>query len=444
MSIEHSSVYRWILSTLDITWELRGLGLSTNGTTLWTELLYWTTLGTTIEKHPSDDIFSSTSSGTSGTTCGSSTQGQPIAFNTYRKSLESLDFGHIGGYPYRLSQHGGHLYADSTGGGSDGDAGSSVPSSAASSSVHLPLGGEVERPSSSYSNPAQQQQQSHPAAQDFHNAFGAMSLDDPGVLAGLTTDAAPFFSDPFAGSTGDPEATPMPPSGATSKEDKEGERAMWKEFLRTPLSGPNTSNSIQQQQQAQQQRGARQRVASLPSVKTPGPGFDTSRTAHEDDLRSYEAAVMARKAPVQLTLQPRLRRPPGQQQRGAQQQVPIARFSQGGSMSSSLAGVFGRPAAQAQAQAQLVPATFPRGGRMGNVAVKEEDGLRPTFKRLPSQTLGPPNSKRAFRGPAEEDDERGWAYNDEKEEEDRKPPRRLRMGRRLVLFLGALPNGGGG
>jgi hypothetical protein len=159
-----------------------------------------------------------------------------------------------------------------------------------------------------------------------------MSLDDdPGVLAGLTTDSAPYFS-PVSMSiyAEDPNATPMPiknspggnrggcSNGSSSASPGKAEtrelREFWKTYMRTPLSGPVPDLGTPH----------RVHVNSLPSAKTPTadappPAHCVNRTGvnrtlsmrttlhgHADDLRSYEAAVLARKTPT-LQLAPQRR-----------------------------------------------------------------------------------------------------------------------------------------
>ncbi|PIL28382.1 hypothetical protein GSI_09533 [Ganoderma sinense ZZ0214-1] len=325
---------------------------------------------------------------------------------------------------------GQHQHSRSDDMGSEGDFGSdagssgtghshSIPSSANSSTVHLPLpgfndlraradlggggggGGRRGRVSS---------------------AFGLMSLDDPNVLAGIASDGQPFFSGiSFAptkqgGNNAHPTsgmalATPMPvPQDLLAQLKSAGGRSVdmdskemhdfWKMYLRTPLTGPNpnphsTSNnsngngssggggamfSLQTptgpgaplgQSNVAAGPGGRpsptrrhSRVASLPSMKTPpaplfasadeglGHGHGNGQrpstgdheahgahqhhhphqqagynstvrtTVHEaDDLKSYEQAVLARKAPMNLNLVPKrkgsLAAPPGMGVRGA-------------------------------------------------------------------------------------------------------------------------------
>ncbi|KZT06104.1 uncharacterized protein LAESUDRAFT_743565 [Laetiporus sulphureus 93-53] len=427
----------------------------------------------------------------------------------------------------------------------------SIPSSAASSSVHLPL-------------PDSQQQQARQsfalrefshfdAAQDagnnphnighkheysgsfendgqgeggFSSAFGLMSLDDPNVLAGLSTDSAPFFSNmtPGAGGTSSLNfATPTQDilsalkAGKNDMDSKEM-RDFWKMYVRTPLSGPGSANmlSLATPTGPGQTLGSRpspsrrhSRVASLPSMKTPpllsdvnsgalpplsrfafndGTRNDGSRnmqfphSEHEsdqrdrnanananafssirttlhggDDLKSYEQAVLARRAPMNLNLVPKRRgtMPPRasatssilQQQQSSDAKAsssvnasPVAphlppppppfmsnkipdllnRPSSTASNSSSLAHAFGATDSNAHPQTQQATSrppsqSGPSGMRPPSVASSTVVGsdaghdfdpsFRPSFKRLASQTLGPENSKRALLGPAGWDDD---------------------------------------
>lgn len=181
----------------------------------------------------------------------------------------------------------------------------------------------------------------------MHDAFGLMSLDDPAVLAGMAADGQPFFSDPHAAHNQDMD-TPMPtkrlggaagamqlhlPPMPSREQDTRELRDFWRQYMRTPLSGPALDAATASVLPGLGGSGQRKRVASLPSVKTPvverdhmyapvtvggnanqvgnpnagGAGGTSSirTTLHgqAEDLRSYEAAVMARKAPTTLKLQ---------------------------------------------------------------------------------------------------------------------------------------------
>ena len=188
-----------------------------------------------------------------------------------------------------------------------------------------------------------------------------MSIDDPNVLAGLSTDGVPFFSNLNMGVLPQsPNLTPMPtrvqhthshqsrdrgmslsalPTPRLSKDaaDTRELKDAWKTYMRSPLSGPGTAAldqstsqplSLAQMPQSPSGQRRRVRVSSLPSV-TPtaergyplmvnghghgevnGGGGAMRTTVHgnPEDLRSYEAAVNARNASLKLNLVPRQRR----------------------------------------------------------------------------------------------------------------------------------------
>jgi hypothetical protein len=367
---------------------------------------------------------------------------------------------HYGGYQNTIYQN----YDLDTRRPSTGDSQStgtsgSLPSSAASSSIHLPLpnthpaySDHHERTSSSAYSDAQQGQPRHangggyPADGEggFSSAFGLMSLDDPAVLAGLS-DGVPFFDHQVAqGSAwndgvtprvgGNPGALGERPQeqrelAPTRGVEKAGQQTpstlrelkdMWKAYMRTPLTGPQLSHSVSDAEgnsnglspsrspKRDRERGERTipRVASMPSVKTPdinapaswdhirlGAGNANQQQQqparggvnNPEDLRSYEQAVLARRAPLTLNLVPKRRigslsqaqPPPG---------VSISRPSSSSS-SSSLAQAFGgEPASNSPSPAPLLhPASY---------AQYSAADARPGFKRLPSQTLGPEYAKR--------------------------------------------------
>lgn len=258
----------------------------------------------------------------------------------------------------------------------------SVPSSATSSSVHLLLpsneiyDGSEEMQSQTHdahilqhqrrssmptSLPPSTQQPPRVGEGSFSSAFGLMSIDDPNVLAGLSSDGVPFFSNLGVGMLPhSPNATPMPtqvqhahahpvrerpmslaalptPGLSTSTTAKDGAggdarelRDMWKTYLRSPLGGSGTATldggsggSLAQMPQSPtgQRLGRRVRVSSLPSV-TPTVEKSHSWNANAnananghghnhgnpEDLRSYEAAVNARSASLKLNLVPRRKR----------------------------------------------------------------------------------------------------------------------------------------
>ena len=304
-------------------------------------------------------------------------------------------------------------------------------------------------------------------------------------------------------------------SGSTPSREKDAKelKEFWKQYMRFPLSGSEMLSSMSGSEgatpsgngniKATNMSGYRRpRVASLPAVKTPiverdaylnathlstsalhvgmgddrqeptaylrrtssrempaGMDMDTG-TDNSEDLRSYEAAVMARKAPTTLNL--KVRRPMRGRGRGGGTGGKLrdegsASASSGNSphamgsgdttdcsSSSSLANAFGtgRLGSSSHSRDQTVlsapstrgvppkpSGTLPFAGR-----VKKEEsaspslsspassaegddnqsdlgsfeapsslisrnlGGRPSFKRLPSQTLGPDNSKRPFYG----------------------------------------------
>ncbi|KAL0945239.1 hypothetical protein HGRIS_000752 [Hohenbuehelia grisea] len=326
----------------------------------------------------------------------------------------------------------------------------------------------------------------------FSSAFGLMSLEDPNVMAGLSADGAPFFSSTGMDMyPGDPDATPMPaksgssatssrtlptPSAVTPSREAETKelRDFWKQYLRTPLTGPNglatPSASLLSGNPISPNSGYRRpRVASLPSVKTPttelyntlhnhanaastnnagaGPTSSMRTTLHgnPDDLRSYEAAVLARPAPLQLNLVPKRARghstatspmmglPTTSEgaTRGGSGPSSIAGSTYelhaglsrpaSSSSTSSLAHAFGKapPPSNNQHvtfayQVQSAPsqnspdsASPPSRASTASLEDSDRDNFRPSFKRLPSQTLGPANAKRAMLDHDEDsDDER--------------------------------------
>lgn len=190
-----------------------------------------------------------------------------------------------------------------------------------------------------------------------------MSLDDPNLLSGLdnTTSFFPGIMNLSGGLPSlsgmppdDPDATPMPlkenaapvaltvpmrsasasgiaGGGNNAATPRDGDlkelREFWKQYMRTPLSGPGPADGSNNSNPPVMSPPGfrRQRVASMPSSKTPTLALgaqnhnqqqnDPNRgesgmrtTLNSEDLRSYEAAVMARKAPTTLNLVPKTRR----------------------------------------------------------------------------------------------------------------------------------------
>ena len=278
-----------------------------------------------------------------------------------------------------------------------------------------------------------------------------MSLDDPNnPLAGISNDGASFFSnDPLSAlGTDDPNQTPVPAQteskqqrgSAAQTPSKEAEirelREFWKQYIRTPLSGSGPMGSGNDGSSPQTQRqppSRRPRVSSMPSTKSPlsvdpppqnrddMSSMRTTLTA-QDDLKSYEAAVLARKAPTTLRIGPRARRktggPPSQDGSPQVSNIPEEQMvinlnysptssrppsAMGVPALPSLANFSGKPLPVHLAYAQdQVPKSSPP-SRESSLSVddsagsggSDREGLRPSFKRLPSQVLGPPNSKRA-------------------------------------------------
>ena len=301
-----------------------------------------------------------------------------------------------------------------------------------------------------------------------------MSLDDPDVLAGLS-DGAPFFDNTITHGSGDshnpswgdgptPRANPRdaPPANgdkgsrhrqqqqqqqqlqgqtgnasATTPANLKELKEMWKQYMRTPLSGQPLAHEHLPGGSPKRERGL-SRVASLPSVKTPSAttagwgdpmrGLNGNQQLqpqhqvagsnnvqqyagnaayarghnHTDDLRSYEQAVLARRAPLTLHLAPPRRRgnttstgpdpsapvsaaPPPASEKGSS-------VSPVGSGSGSDRSASGFTDDRGSTSASPAPGLGGGGGGGGSLAM--EDSTRPTFKRLPSQTLGPEYAKR--------------------------------------------------
>jgi hypothetical protein len=382
---------------------------------------------------------------------------------------------------------------------SDGSSTShSIPSSATSSNAHLPLsGGDMyqgasddfqhrmllephnRRDSMSSSSVhefqgQQSDQHSRVGEGGFSSAFGLMSIDDPNVLAGLSTDGVPFFSSVAMNMRPhSPNATPMPPKTLSQQQQqqnrdrgmslsalptpgisRDGGDVLWRAFMRTPMSGPHPANSESVGTMPQSPAGRRRvRVSSLPSSKTPtvertgmanNHAEGTRMTAHgnPEDLRSYEAAVNARNAVLNLNLVPKRRgtrpsystSPPASTSSGAtgtncsidnaqSQSKPNASYDlnvsrpSSSSSASSLAQAFAPPhplhvkGAAPPMNGVSISLPVPRVSSMGSASThsgsressvasdgtgsSEGEVFRPSFKRLPSQTLGPANAKRA-------------------------------------------------
>ena len=286
-----------------------------------------------------------------------------------------------------------------------------------------------------------------------------MSLDDPDVLAGLS-DGAPFFDNTITHGSGNshnpswgdgptPRANPRdaPPangdkgrhqpqqqgnSSATTPAGLKELKEMWKQYMRTPLSGQPLAHDHPALGSPKRERGL-SRVASLPSVKTPSaatagwgdpmrglngnqhmqpqqqvagsgaqqypaPAAYARGHNHTDDLRSYEQAVLARRAPLTLHLAPR-RRGNTTSTGPAPSALPT---SEKGSSASPVGSGSGSDRSAASSfiddrgstNASPAPGLGGGGAGGGGSSLTVEDATRPAFKRLPSQTLGPEYAKR--------------------------------------------------
>ncbi|KAF8193414.1 hypothetical protein BJ912DRAFT_924589 [Pholiota molesta] len=193
---------------------------------------------------------------------------------------------------------------------------------------------------------------------DVHSAFGLMSLDDPNVIAGLSIDGQPFFSDPAAAHNQD-LSTPMPMkrpqsgllhlpaldaggSGGRARRTRGScarcgsstcarRSPAWGDVAISQSASPVKARSLEVRAAAAapacrvaaeledadcRARGcimrSSQRAPGQPPRRCGGQGganvvMRTTLHGNEEDLRSYEAAVLARKAPTNLNLQ--VRRP---------------------------------------------------------------------------------------------------------------------------------------
>ena len=294
----------------------------------------------------------------------------------------------------------------------------------------------------------------------FSSAFGLMSLDDSEVLAGLG-NGAPFFDsaitngsssshNPSWGDGPTPRANPCdaPPAngkkGTNQQHQDQGQsgnapagtpaslkelKEIWKQYMKTPFSGQPVAHEHHPAGSPKRERGL-SRVASLPSVKTPSAATagrgdpmrgmngtvpqqqqanGTNNTQyggnaayprvhnHTDDLRSYEQAVLAHRAPLTLHLAPPRRRgnttstgpaPPPATSTTAPGKGNRASPAGSGSGSDRSMSTFTDDRVSSSRGSPISS-----GGSQGT-----DDASRPTFKRLPSQTLGPEYSKRAATG----------------------------------------------
>ena len=278
----------------------------------------------------------------------------------------------------------------------------------------------------------------------FSSAFGLMSLDDPNVVAGITSDGTPFFSnhngesivgedvlmnigkanipDQLSSASGTISANGMTPREAEFRDLRE----FWKQYIRTPLTGPNsnnasfplatpTPNNVHGQLEAPKPAPGKKlsRVASLPSVKTPPVASDVGPMGHHyhnegrnnnnpaaannhrshlhshmgpDDLQSYERAVLARKTNINLNL-PRKRHgtTSGAFYHG---RVNDSTIPPSLSTSSCIPPIVQRRPSSSAAEIRASSTSSESDSGDGNA--------RPSFKRLPSTTLEPTYSKRTL------------------------------------------------
>ena len=204
-------------------------------------------------------------------------------------------------------------------------------------------------------------------------------------------------------------------------------REFWKQYIRTPLTGPNsnnhasfplatpTPNNVHGQLEAPKPPSGKKlsRVASLPSVKTPPVASDMGPVGHHyhapnegrnnsnnfaaannhrshlyshmgpDDLQSYERAVLARKTNINLNL-PRKRHGTTSdafyRSRPNDSTIPTAL--------SSVPSIVQRRPSSSTAETRASSTSSESDGGDGNP--------RPSFKRLPSTTLEPTYSKRTL------------------------------------------------
>ena len=302
----------------------------------------------------------------------------------------------------------------------------------------------------------------------FSSAFGLMSIDDPNVMAGLQADGPQFFSNAAMNMppTQDPNATPMPkvlrdrasqmasaslPTPGLAREAETRDvRDVWKQYIHTPGSGPAPLDAGAlfppgSRSSIPPNGSRRARVNSLPSAKTPTGEFaeyvngsqqDIGPSAkgvngnsplrmtlhgNSDDLRSYEAAVLARKAPM-LNFPNKSRgstssaSPPNPPSRGITvggacangDNYALSRPSSSSSGSSSLAFALdqsGSPASFPRVKASMVPPPGASFSSRESSVSEELSSDRPSFKRLPSQTLEPANNKRALLSTDVEDED---------------------------------------
>ena len=248
---------------------------------------------------------------------------------------------------------------------------------------------------------------------EFFSAFGLLSLDDPNVIAGIATDGTPFFDDRHNQVHNHQTRTNGRENGSTISSSKEKEskelKELWKQYMRLPLLSTSTLNSGTGDGQGATAAGGTYLRRTMSREMPAGMGMENNNS---EDLRSYGAAVMARKAPTTLRL--KIRRP----MRG------------GGEGEGE--------------------------GTDSSAELRDEGSAnmeRPSCKRLPSQTLGPDYSKRPFYGFVEDRVGSGWGMVDDEDDDglvggaEERKMRRRRMSepsRRRSLIGGHCGGGGGG
>lgn len=182
-------------------------------------------------------------------------------------------------------------------------------------------------------------------------------------------------------------------------------KEFWKQFMKTPgekTPGVGTfghglhGDGSHTDSETSRPRHSLVKMASYPDLKTPGGSNNTQMIgpgAHgfdREDLRSYEQAVLARKAP-QLTLIPK-RRGTLPQIHGDMQGKPGIGSNDGDTLKPNTSfqqGVASSPSSSVSSSHSVSdPGSL---GTRTQKAVRD----RPTFKRLASQTLGPFESKSA-------------------------------------------------
>ena len=278
------------------------------------------------------------------------------------------------------------------------------------------------------------------------SVFGRMSLDDPNVVAGITTDGIPFFSnhdgesfvgddvlmnlgkgntpDQLSSASGGISGAGMTPREAEFRDLRE----FWKQYIRTPLTGPNSSgtsfplatptpNNVHGQLEAPKPASGKKlaRVASLPSVKTPPVSSDFGPIGHHnypfgdgrnnnsnnlvaanahrshlhshmgpDDLQSYERAILARKTNINLNL-------PRKRHGTTSDAFYRSRAIDPTPLLPTISSI--PPVVQRRPSSTVVEV---RASSTSSESDGGEGNPRPSFKRLPSTTLEPTYSKRTL------------------------------------------------